>query len=313
MTSQTIGNTVRVATAGDFNAQLSKMNFDNRQVYIRVRLADAARHDIMTLTNLRIPTRGGHTTLATIADISTGTGPSQINRYDRQRYVTVNADLGGSALGQAMAEAKALPAIADMPSSVKLIQTGDGEIMAELFTGFGGAIGIGVMCVFCVLVLLFKDFFQPLTILSALPLSIGGAVVALLMTGGQLGLPTLIGIVMLMGIVTKNSILLVEYTIVGMKERALNQHDAIIDACHKRARPIVMTTIAMIAGMLPIAFGFGGDASFRQPMAIAVIGGLITSTALSLLVVPVTFTYIQGFENWLRKQFTKHPSATANT
>ena len=308
VTSQTIGDTVRVATAGDFDAQLSKMNLDNRQVYIRVRLADAARQDIETLANLRVPTRSGSTSLSTIATLSTSTGPSQIDRYDRHRYVSVNADLGGASLGTALEDAKALPAIASMPSSVKLIEGGDGEIMEELFSGFGKAILTGVLCVFCVLVLLFKDFFQPVTILSALPLSIGGAVIALLVSGGQLGLPALIGIVMLMGIVTKNSILLVEYAIMMMRDQEMSLHDAMIDACHKRARPIVMTTIAMIAGMIPIALGFGGDASFRQPMAIAVIGGLITSTALSLLVVPVTFSYVHSFERWSRGVLKKPAS-----
>jgi multidrug efflux pump subunit AcrB len=307
VTSQTIGDTVRVATAGDFDAQLSKMNLDNRQIYIRARIADTARQDIETLSNLRVPTRNGQTSLASIASISASTGPSQIDRYDRERYVTVNADLGGFPLGKALADAKKLPAITAMPTSVMLIENGDGEIMAELFSGFSGAIATGIMCVFCVLVLLFKDFFQPVTILSALPLSIGGAVVALLFTHEELGLPALIGIVMLMGIVTKNSILLVEYTIMGMRERNLSRHDAIIDACHKRARPIVMTTIAMIAGMLPIALGFGGDASFRQPMAIAVIGGLITSTALSLLIIPVTFTYIYNLEFWVRNVYRAKP------
>lgn len=309
ITSQTISDTIRVATAGDFDAQLSKLNLDNRQVYIRVRMADASRRDIQTLANLRVPTRGGTTTLSSIAELSTSTGPSQIDRYDRHRYVTVNADLGGAPLGAALEQAKKLPAIVNRPSSINLIESGDGEIMAELFSGFGKAIMTGILCVFCVLVLLFKDFFQPVTILSALPLSIGGAVIALLLSGGQLGLPALIGIVMLMGIVTKNSILLVEYTIMGMRERGLNIHDALMDACHKRSRPIVMTTVAMIAGMVPIALGFGGDASFRQPMAIAVIGGLITSTALSLLVVPVTFTFIHSFETWFRKLFHKHPPA----
>lgn len=306
VTSQTIGDTVRVATAGDFDAQLSKLNLDNRQVYIRVRIADAARQDIETLSNLRVPTRNGSTSLATIAEISSSTGPSQIDRFDRQRFVTVNADLGGTPLGKALESAKALPAIKGMPSSVKLIEAGDSEIMVELFSNFGVAIGIGVLCVFCILVLLFKDFFQPITILSAIPLSIGGAVVALLATGEQLGLPALIGIVMLLGIVTKNSILLVEYIIVAMRDQGLSRHDAIIDACHNRARPIVMTTIAMIAGMVPVAFGFGGDASFRQPMAISVIGGLVTSTALSLLVVPVTFTYIHGLEMRIGRLFSKH-------
>jgi multidrug efflux pump subunit AcrB len=304
ITTQTIGDTVRVATAGDFDAQLSQLDLDNRQVYIRVRIPDKDRHNIDMLANLRVPGRGGLTTLGSIADISTQTGPSEIDRFDRHRYVTVTADLGGAALGKALQDAKALPAIRNMPSSIALINTGDAEIMAELFSGFALAMLTGVMCVFCVLVLLFKDFFQPVTILSALPLSIGGAVLALLVTHEQMSLPALIGIVMLMGIVTKNSILLVEYTIMGMREHGLNHIDAIMDACHKRARPIVMTTIAMIAGMTPIALGFGGDASFRQPMAIAVIGGLITSTALSLLVVPVTFTYIYRFEGFVRRQFT---------
>jgi len=305
VTTQTIGDTVRVATAGDFDQQLSKLNLDNRQIYIRPRIADELRQDINVLSNLRVPSRNGTTSLATVADISTSTGPSQIDRYDRHRYVTVNADLGGSALGEALVEAKKLPAIKNMPSSVTLFQTGDAEIMNELFTGFGTAMLVGVMCVFCVLVLLFEDFFQPVTILSALPLSIGGAIVALLVTGQQMSLPALIGMVMLMGIVTKNSILLVEYTIMSMREHGTTRYAAIVDACHKRARPIVMTTIAMIAGMMPIAIGFGGDASFRQPMAIGVIGGLITSTALSLIVVPVTFTYINGFEQWVYKLFGK--------
>ena len=179
-----------------------------------------------------------------------------------------------------------------MPSSVELIETGDAELASELAGGFGIALLVGVLCIFCVLVLLFKDFLQPITILSAIPLSVGGAFLALLLARSELDVPAMIGLVMLMGIVTKNSILLVEYAVVGMNERGLSRRDALIDACHKRARPIMMTTVAMIAGMLPIALGLGADASFRQPMAIAVIGGLISSTALSLLVVPVVFTWL---------------------
>jgi multidrug efflux pump subunit AcrB len=300
ITTQAISDTVRIATAGDFDAQLSQLNLDNRQVYIRVRVPDSARGDINTISMLRVPSRGGSTPLMTVADISTSTGPSQIDRYDRSRYVTVGADLGDETLSKAMADAMALPAVTSRPSSVRLMQTGDVELLGELFSAFGMAMLLGVLSVFCVLVLLFKDFFQPLTILSALPLSIGGAVIALLVTGSLASLPSLIGIVMLIGIVTKNSILLVEYTIVAMRDRGMSQMDAVVDSCHKRARPILMTTIAMIAGMTPIALGLGGDASFRQPMAFAVIGGLITSTALSLLVVPVTFTYVNQFENWVR-------------
>jgi multidrug efflux pump subunit AcrB len=161
---------------------------------------------------------------------------------------------------------------------------------------------IGVFCIYAVLVLLFHDFMQPATILCALPLAFGGAFGALWLTNQSFSMPVVIGVLMLMGIVTKNSILLVEYAVVGMRERGLSRAHALIDACHKRARPIVMTTVAMIAGMLPIALGLGADASFRQPMATAVIGGLLTSTALSLLVVPVVFSYIHGFGQWLRER-----------
>jgi len=296
-----IGQVVRIATAGDFSENLAKLNLDNRQVDINVSIPDADRQNLTTFANLRVPGRNGLVPLASVASLSVESGPSKIERYDRRRYVTVNADLGGMPLGEALAAAMALPAVKQMPSSVQLIQTGDAEIAAELGAGFIMAIIIGVLCVFCVLVLLFRDFLQPITILSAIPLSLGGAFLALLMAHSELDIPSMIGLVMLMGIVTKNSILLVEYTIVGKRDRGLPLFDALLDACHKRARPIVMTTVAMIAGMAPIALGLGADASFRQPMAIAVVGGLLTSTALSLLVVPVVFTYIDQFEQWCKK------------
>jgi multidrug efflux pump subunit AcrB len=190
-----------------------------------------------------------------------------------------------------------------MPSSVKLIQTGDAEIMAELAAGFGVAMITAVLLVYCVLVLLFKDFLQPVTILSAIPFSLGGAFAALLLAHSELDVPSMIGLLMLLGIVSKNSILLVEYAIVGHRDRELSLYDALVDACHKRARPIVMTTAAMIAGMMPLALGVGTDASFRQPMATAVIGGLLTSTALSLVVVPVVYTYVDGFGRLIRRVF----------
>ena len=299
VTTATIGAVVRIATAGDFDTNVARLNLDNRQVYMRVRIADAARQDMDTLANMRVNGRDGLVPLSSVASLSVESGPSQISRYDRHRYVTVNADLGGLPLGAALAAASALPSVKGLPSSVKLIQTGDAEIAAELASGFGMAIVIGILCVYCVLTLLFKDFLQPVTILSAIPLSLGGAFVALLAAHSELDIPAMIGLVMLMGIVTKNSILLVEYAVVGVHERGMTLHDALLDACHKRARPIIMTTVAMIAGMLPIALGLGADASFRQPMATAVIGGLLTSTALSLLVVPVVFTYVDGFEGWI--------------
>jgi multidrug efflux pump subunit AcrB len=309
VTTAAIGAVVRIATSGDFDAQVARLNLDNRQVYMRVRIADAARQDMDTLANMRVNGRDGLVPLSSVAALSVESGPSQISRYDRHRYVTVNADLGGMPLGAALAAATALPAVKAMPSSVRLIQTGDAEIAAELASGFGMAIVIGVLCVYCVLTLLFKDFLQPVTILSAIPLSLGGAFVALLAAHSELDIPAMIGLVMLMGIVTKNSILLVEYAVVGIHERGLSLHDALIDACHKRARPIVMTTVAMIAGMLPIALGFGADSSFRQPMATAVIGGLLTSTALSLLVVPVVFTYVDAFERLVVRLVQRRRSA----
>lgn len=310
VTTQAMGDVIRIATGGDFDAQVARLNLDDRQVYIRVRVADAAREDLNTLANMRIPARGGAVPLSSVASLSIESGPSQIDRYDRHRYVTVDADLGGMPLGAAVKAALELPAVRALPSSVKLIQSGDAETQRELAAGFGVAIVLGVLCVFGVLVLLFKDFFQPITILSALPLSLAGAFLGLLVAHSELDLPSLIGIVMLMGIVSKNSILLVEYTIVGIRDRRLSRHDALVDACHKRARPIVMTSVAMIAGMLPIALGFGADASFRQPMAVAVIGGLVMSTVLSLLVVPVVFTNVDGFERRVRRLRTGKPQST---
>jgi multidrug efflux pump subunit AcrB len=303
VTAAAIGDVVRIATSGDFDANIARLNLDTRQVYIRMRLADAARRDLGIIPSLRVNGRNGPVPLASVASLSLASGPSKIDRYDRRRFVTVDADLGNMALGTATAAATALPAVQAMPSSVTLIETADAEIATELAAGFGMALVIGVLCIFCVLVLLFKDFLQPITILSAIPLSAGGAFLALLVGDSELDMPAMIGLVMLMGIVTKNSILLVEYAVVGMTDRELSRHAALMDACHKRARPIVMTTLAMIAGMAPIALGFGADASFRQTMATAVIGGLLTSTALSLLVVPVVFTYVDGFEHRLRRWF----------
>jgi multidrug efflux pump subunit AcrB len=309
VTTAAVASTVRIATSGDFNAQLAKLNLDTRQIDIRVRMADQSRTDLATFANLRVPGRLGPVPLSSIAELSVESGPTQIDRYDRQRYVAINADLAGYPLGDALAAARVLPSMQGRPSNVNFLELGDVELMAQLFAGFGFAMVTGILCVICVLVLLFKDFLQPATILSALPLSIGGSLVALLVTGGSLNLPALIGIVMLMGIVTKNSILLVEYTFVGMREHGLPVHEALLDACHKRARPIVMTTVAMIAGMLPLALGFGGDSSFRQPMAVTVIGGLVTSTGLSLLIVPVAFTYVLGFERRVKRLFGRRSSA----
>ncbi len=298
VTAQSIGETIRVATAGDYDTELSKLNLSERQIPIRVKLPDAVRADLAQLERLTVPGKNGPVFLGTVATLAIESGPAQVDRLNRSRNVTIDVELGSRQLGEAYAEAMQLPALKNLPPAVKIAELGDTQEMQALFASFGIAMLIGVLCIYGVLVLLFHDFMQPITILAALPLSIGGAFVALLVTNSALSMPSMIGLIMLMGIVTKNSILLVEYAIVE-RRKGVSRFEALVDACHKRSRPIVMTTIAMGAGMFPLALGFGADPSFRSPMAIAVIGGLITSTLLSLLVVPVVFTYIDDAEHRL--------------
>ncbi|MES2261556.1 MAG: efflux RND transporter permease subunit [Pseudomonadota bacterium] len=298
VTANAIGETVRVATAGDYDFDLTKMNLPERQVPIRVKLPDAVRTDLDAIGRLGVPGKNGPVMLATVASITMESGPAQIDRLNRSRNVTLDVELGRRTLGELNEEARALPSMKNLPPSVKIAELGDAQEMVALFASFGLAMLIGVICIYCVLVLLFRDFMQPVTILAALPLSIGGAFVALLITGRALSMPSMIGLIMLMGIVTKNSILLVDYAILARQE-GMSRFDALVDACHKRSRPILMTTIAMGAGMMPLALGWGADPSFRAPMATAVIGGLITSTLLSLLVVPAVFTYVDDAEHLL--------------
>ena len=315
VTANAIGETVRVATAGDYDFELTKMNLAERQVPIRVKLPDAVRADLDAIGRLTVPGRNGPVLLANVASITMESGPAQIDRLNRSRNVTLDVELGSRTLGELNEEARQLPSMKNLPPSVTQAELGDTQEMANLFVSFGIAMLIGVLCIYGVLVLLFHDFLQPLTILAALPLSIGGAFVALLVTRNALSMPSMIGLIMLMGIVTKNSILLVDYAILARAE-GMSRFDALVDACHKRSRPILMTTIAMGAGMMPLALGMGADPSFRSPMAIAVIGGLITSTLLSLLVVPAVFTYVDDMEHLLKRGLRKlrrhkHPAAPA--
>jgi multidrug efflux pump subunit AcrB len=300
VTASSIGETVRVTTAGDYDISLPKLNLSDRQVPIRVKLPDAVRAGLGTLEDLTVPGKYGPVRLANVASIGMESGPAQIDRLDRSRNVKLDVELGTRGLGELYQEALLLPTFKNLPQAVKIVELGDTQEMQELFAGFGIAMAIGVLCIYGVLVLLFKDFMQPVTILAALPLSFGGAFVALLVTHSAMSMPSMIGLVMLMGVVTKNSILLVEYAIVARRE-GMGRFDALVDACHKRSRPILMTTIAMVAGMLPLALGLGADPSFRSPMAIAVIGGLITSTLLSLLVVPAVFTYVDDAQRGLSR------------
>ncbi|HYN54739.1 MAG TPA: efflux RND transporter permease subunit [Methylotenera sp.] len=309
ITVQALADVIRVATSGDFSNVIPKLNLPQRQIPIRVRLDESFRQSLDDIAQLRVPGRAGSVSLATVADIQINGGPQQVDRLDRMRNVTFEIELGKRLIGEVTEEVKKLRSMQSLPPSVKLIESGDAQRMTELFGSFGAAMMIGVMCIYIVLVLLFHDFLQPVTILGALPLSLGGAFLALLATGSSFSMPSVIGLLMLMGVVTKNSILLVEYTIMGRKERNLSRLDAILDGCHKRARPIIMTTLAMGAGMLPIALGYGADPSFRAPMAITVIGGLITSTVLSLVIIPVLYTYVDDLNQYLKRIFKVKPRA----
>ncbi len=316
VTSAVISDTLRVATLGDYDASLPKLNLSQRQVPIVVKLEDDARKDLSVLQGLNVPSTRGPIMLGQIATIEMASGPAVIDRYDRQRNVNFEIELSGMPLGEVTQAVQKLPSLQSLPPGVAVVEVGDAEVMNELFASFGLAMTIGVLCIYIVLVLLFKGFLHPVTILAALPLSLGGAFVGLLIAQKSFSMPSLIGLIMLMGIATKNSILLVEYAIEARRGKpaegdrpaipGMSRLDAILDACHKRARPIVMTTIAMGAGMLPIAVGWGtADTSFRAPMAIAVIGGLITSTFLSLLVIPVVFTYLDDLGLWAKRVYAR--------
>ncbi|MEN6487537.1 MAG: efflux RND transporter permease subunit [Smithella sp.] len=302
VTVEALGDAVRLATYGDYSSSLNKLNLPQRQVNIRVRLDPQMRTDLNPIGQLRVAGNNGQVALASLADIRMGSGASQIDRLDRYRNITISVELNGRAIGEVMNEVSGLPAMRNLPKGVFQVQQGELQRMNEMLGSFGLAMAVGILCIYVVLVLLFHDFLQPLTILAALPLSIGGALLALLITGSNFSMPVVIGILMLMGVVTKNSILLVEYAIMARREHGMSRFDALVDACHKRSQPILMTTIAMGAGMLPIALGFGADPSFRQPMAIVVIGGLLTSTLLSLLVIPVIFTYVDDLLQYLRRR-----------
>jgi hydrophobe/amphiphile efflux-1 (HAE1) family protein len=295
VSTEGLSETIRVATIGDVGPALARFDTGDRLVPIRVQLEEKARTNLQIIEQLRVPTAGGGgVPLGAIADISLDQGPINIDRFDRNRRAVLSADLAGqSSLETAMSAIYALPVMKSHPKGVSFSESGDAENMADLFDGFANAMKFGLMMVYAVLVLLFGSFLQPITILFSLPLSIGGAIIALLLAGMQLTVPVSIGILMLMGIVTKNAIMLVDFAIEsihGGMERAA----AIIDAGQKRARPIVMTTIAMIAGMIPSALAFGDGGEFRAPMAYAVIGGLLCSTALSLVFVPAMFVLMDN-------------------
>jgi HAE1 family hydrophobic/amphiphilic exporter-1 len=318
VSAETLGAIARVATLGDVDANTAKFNTGEQRVFIRVRLPDEARADLSTLRNLRVPTASGKLVpLSAVATLSFQAGVARIERYDQRRRAIVEAQFNGISLGDANKAIYALPIMQALPEGIAQTPFGDSERMNELFAGFSGAMVAGVGLIFAVLVLLFHSFFKPITILTALPLSLSGAFVGLLISGYELGLSVLIGLLMLMGLAAKNSILLVEFAIEAEREGA-SQREAVLRACRERARPIIMTTVAMAAGMVPTALAIGAGGGFRAPMAIAVIGGLISSTLLSLVLVPVVYELIDDFEIWVKPKLarlvgTHEPPQTAAT
>jgi multidrug efflux pump subunit AcrB len=305
-----IAETVRIATLGDVSANLAKFSSGDRQVPIRVQIAETARGRLATFETLRAPAAAGaKAPLTSVATIGFGEGTTTIDRYDRQRQVSIEGDLvGKTPLGEAMDAVLALPSVRALPSGVTIRPFGGAEIMQEVFSGFSMAMAAGVLMVFAVLVLLFADIAQSVTIVVSLPLSIGGAFLALLATGYPISLPVVIGILMLLGIVAKNAILLVDFAIEAIAAGS-GRTEALLEAGRKRARPVVMTTVAMIAGMVPSAVGMNEGGAFRSPMAAVVIGGLITSTALSLVFVPAVFTVLDDLNRAFVRVFGRFVGA----
>jgi hydrophobe/amphiphile efflux-1 (HAE1) family protein len=305
VTTQQISLVTRIATSGDISNSLAKFNLDSRQLPIRVRLNDDSRTDLERISELTVMSKSGPVPLVNVADIRLGAGPSEITRVNRSRNITLSANLSGLPLGNVLQRLATSPTMRNMPEGVEWLRTGTSRFITEIFGQFANAMIIGIFAIYAVLVILFHKFVQPLTILSALPPSAAGAIVALLFWNYALAINSLIGLLMLMGIVTKNSILLVEYAIMAQRDHGMTRLEAMLDSCAKRARPIVMTSIAMSAGMLPVAMGWAGDPSFRAPMGVAVMGGLIISTVVSLFIVPVFYTLVDdmqlGTSKWIGK------------
>ena len=307
VTTDQISEAVRIATIGDIAPNLARFNAGDRLIPIRVQLDTAARTDVDLLSQLTVTTAtGAQVPLSAVAEVSFGQGPSSLERFNRARRINIGADLTpGLEIGPALEMIYALPAAKNLPPGVSFQRGGDAEIMAEVFQGFAIAMGTGILMVLGVLVLLFHSLFQPLTILMSLPLSLGGVIIALLLTNNAISMPVVIGILMLMGIVTKNAIMLVDFAVERVRE-GVPRTEAMLDAGGKRARPIIMTTIAMAVGMIPPALGTGDGGEFRAPMAIAVIGGLIVSTVLSLVFVPSFYTVMDDvgrFFGWVFGRF----------
>lgn len=306
---QAIANTTSLALLGEIESNLAKFNLADRQIPIRVQLDPQERKSIDTIKNLLVPSdRGALVPLRSVAEIRLVSGPVEINRLNRNRQVIVEANLQDIALGDALKQVRSLPAMNPLPAGIteEPVPGGDAEIMQDVFSRFSRALALGILCIYAILILLYNNFLYPLAILVALPMSIGGAFLALLVTQKELGLYALIGMVLLMGLVTKNAILLVDFSLEGIRQ-GNPVIKAVIEAGVSRLRPILMTSVSTIAGMIPLALEFGADGEVRSPMAIAVIGGFTTSTLLTLIVVPVLFVFVSQCYQQLTKTFGGSP------
>ena len=304
VTTAALSQTIRVATIGDIDQNSAKFSLSDRQIPIRVAVAENSRRDLATIQNMPVPTvNGGSVPLKVVADIEFGAGPTQIRRYNQIRRIVVGADLApGVVTSEAMAKIDALPTMkaiaAGQIQGVQKLNTGDSKWQAEMIQNFMIAVVSGIMLVLAVLTLLYKRLMPPFVNLGSLVLAPLGGAIALHLTGNPVSMPVLIGLLMLLGIVAKNSILVIDFALEEMG-KGVPKLEAIIDAGHKRAQPIVMTTVAMVAGMVPTAVSLSGDGAWRAPMGITVIGGLILSTVLTLVIVPATFSLALGIEEWI--------------
>ncbi|MBO9576285.1 MAG: efflux RND transporter permease subunit [Sphingobium sp.] len=317
VTTSALSQTIRIATIGDIDQNSAKFSLSDRQIPIRVMLPENSRRDISTIENLPVPTTtGGSVPLSRVAEITFGAGPTQIQRYNQQRRIFVSADLAkGAVKGPVMDQIKALPIMQNLPGGVSNEAVGNDKWQEELIRNFIIAVFSGVALVFAVLVLLYKRFISPLVNMSSLTLAPLGGLIALLILGQPISISVYIGLLMLLGIVAKNSILLVDFAIEEMS-RGVPKFNAIMEAGHKRAQPIVMTTVAMVAGMVPTALSLSGDGAWRSPMGVTVIGGLILSTLLTLAIVPAAFSLADGFEKrlgpWLRRRVLSYDGGAAH-
>jgi multidrug efflux pump subunit AcrB len=304
VTTSALSQTIRIATMGDIDQNSAKFSLADRQIPIRVSLTEESRRNLSTIQNLPVPTAdGGSVPLKVVADVEFGTGPTQIRRYNQIRRIVVGADLApGLVTSEAMAKINELPTMKNLPQGVRKLDIGDAKWQAELLMNFVIAVISGVLLVFAVLVLLYKRIMPPFVNMGSLLLAPLGGALALHLTGQPISMPVFIGLLMLLGIVAKNSILLIDFALEEMG-KGVPKLEAIIDAGHKRAQPIVMTTVAMVAGMVPTALSLSGDGAWRAPMGVTVIGGLILSTLLTLLIVPAGFSLADSFEKWLGPKF----------